>query len=68
MKPRSENIGEVTFLSEQIAAARELSSCCIGTEAHLEASAHPRQPSLASRFGNPAGDLWAKFQRLILTS
>ncbi len=30
------NIGEVVFLSEKMAAARELSSCCVGVEASLE--------------------------------
>lgn len=30
------DIGRVVFLAEQMAAARELSSCCVGTEALLE--------------------------------
>ena len=30
------DIGEVIFLSEKMAAARELNSCCIGVEAALE--------------------------------
>lgn len=30
------DIGQVVFLSEKMAAAREFSSCCIGTEAYLE--------------------------------
>lgn len=30
------DIGQVVFLSEKMAAARELSSCCVGTEAALE--------------------------------
>ena len=30
------NIGKVVFLSEKMEAARELSSCCVGTEALLE--------------------------------
>ena len=32
------DIGQVVFLSEKIAAARALNSCCIGTEATLEAN------------------------------
>ncbi len=31
------DIGRVVFLSEQIAAAREVNSCCLGVEATLEA-------------------------------
>ncbi len=31
------DIGQVVFLSEKIAESRELSSCCIGAEAALEA-------------------------------
>ncbi len=30
------DIGQVVFLGEKIEAARETSSCCIGTEAALE--------------------------------
>ncbi len=30
------DIGQVTFLSEKMAAAREFSSCCVGVEAALE--------------------------------
>ena len=30
------DIGQVVFLSEKMATAREISSCCIGTEAALE--------------------------------
>jgi hypothetical protein len=37
MQPKSENIGEVVFLSEKMQVAREISSCCIGTEAYFEA-------------------------------
>ncbi|GAB5468106.1 MAG: hypothetical protein Kilf2KO_11360 [Rhodospirillales bacterium] len=38
VKPATKNrrdVGEVVFLSEQMAAARELSSCCVGVEASL---------------------------------
>lgn len=30
------DVGQVVFLSEKMEAAREFSSCCIGTEAALE--------------------------------
>lgn len=30
------DIGQVVFLSEKMAAAREFSSCCVGVEAALE--------------------------------
>ena len=30
------DIGQVVFLSEKMAAARELNSCCVGVEAALE--------------------------------
>ena len=30
------DIGQVTFLAEKMAAAREFSSCCVGVEAALE--------------------------------
>lgn len=30
------DIGQVVFLGEKIASARELSSCCVGVEASLE--------------------------------
>lgn len=65
MKPRGERIGKVVFLSEQMDAARELSSCCIGAEAHLEANAHPGQPPLSHRPENSASDAWVAFRRLI---
>lgn len=35
MKDRRD-VGQVVFLSEKMAAARELSSCCVGVEASLE--------------------------------
>ena len=34
-------IGKVEFLAEKINDARELSSCCVGTEALLEADNQP---------------------------
>ena len=48
---RASKIGEVVFLSEKIQLARELSSCCVGTEALLEAACKPgnldrRKPEL----------------------
>jgi hypothetical protein len=54
MKPRSEKIGRVVFLSEKMDAAREMSSCCVGVEALLEADAHrvlihSETPLLATR-------------------
>lgn len=33
------DVGQVVFLNEKMNAARELSSCCIGTEAALETNA-----------------------------
>ncbi len=30
------SVGQVVFLSEKMAIAREISSCCVGTEAALE--------------------------------
>jgi len=30
------DVGQVVFLNEKMNAARELSSCCVGTEAALE--------------------------------
>ena len=30
------DVGQVVFLSEKLEAAREFSSCCVGTEAALE--------------------------------
>lgn len=30
------DVGQVTFLAEKMAAAREFSSCCVGVEAALE--------------------------------
>jgi hypothetical protein len=30
------DVGQVVFLNEKMEAARELSSCCVGTEAALE--------------------------------
>ena len=33
------DVGQVVFLSEKMDAAREFSSCCVGTEAALETNA-----------------------------
>ena len=30
------DVGQVVFLSEKMEIAREISSCCVGTEAYLE--------------------------------
>ena len=35
------DIGEVVFPIEQMMAAREMSSCCVGVEAMLEDNARP---------------------------
>ena len=32
------DIGQVVFLSEKMASARDLSSCCVGIEASLESN------------------------------
>lgn len=47
MKDRRD-IGEVVFLSETVAVARELSSCCVGAEAMLEAG-KPLSPAALIR-------------------
>ena len=65
MKPRSDKIGKVEIFSEKMDAAREMSSCCVGVEAHLEADAdrtwsHPATPGLSTRLR-----LTKAFQRLI---
>ena len=59
MTPR-DKVGRVEFLFEQLSDARELSSCCVGVEAHLDRLADdltrqrklraPRQRGLASGF------------------
>ncbi len=41
MNARPKGIGEVIFLSEKMAVAREISSCCVGTEAYLETGSFP---------------------------
>lgn len=44
--PKRQKIGEVVFLAEKMQMARQLSSCCVGTEALLE-SGFERQYSAA---------------------
>ena len=49
MSSRSAKIGRVEIFSEKMDAARDLSSCCVGVEAYLEADAdrilsHPATP------------------------
>lgn len=38
---RERKIGKVVFLAEKLNAAGQLSSCCVGTEALLEADSQP---------------------------
>ena len=58
MTPR-DKVGRVEFLFEKLSDARELSSCCVGVEAHLDCLADltrqrklraPLQRGLASAF------------------
>ena len=44
---RRRGVGRVEFLCEKVAAARELSSCCVGTERLLEDDARLRPPDTA---------------------
>ena len=67
MKPRSEKIGRVVFLSEKMDAAREASSCCVGVEALLEADAHPASVHSKSPLIATKSRLEKAFQRLIRT-
>ncbi len=67
MKPRSENIGRVVFLSEKMDAARESSSCCIGVEALLEADALRAPMHSESTLAATKRRLEGAFQRLIRT-
>ncbi|MGI9390783.1 MAG: hypothetical protein ACR2O1_12055 [Boseongicola sp.] len=65
MKPRSDKIGKVEIFSEKMDAARELSSCCIGVEAHLEADANHAPNHPESSLNSTKRRLEKAFERLI---
>lgn len=65
MKPRSEKIGRVVIFSEKMDAAREMSSCCIGVEALLEADAQRTSIHNESALISAKRRLEKAFQRLI---
>ena len=50
------DVGQVVFLSEQMAAARELHSCCVGTEAGLAQNSNGIMRLLARLYGSPRRD------------
>ncbi len=52
------DVGQVVFLSEKVATARELSSCCVGVEASLETNSGfaGLLRRLASGAGRPGSD------------
>ncbi|MFT4716522.1 MAG: hypothetical protein ACI861_000701 [Paracoccaceae bacterium] len=65
MHPKGKNIGQVVFLSEKVDFAREVSSCCIGTEAYLETGSSYEGRNQRSVLHPKLAAIGAAFRKLI---